>query len=245
MDPNNNKSPESSSHITPQPVSHPPTPTLTQVSTENPTPQPNPMSIQPQVATASAQTPYVSRKKLVAYFLIGLITSFLGVIVAGLWIAIKVKENKKPRILSLLGGFGGAIILAIVFNLIIKPLLVKSYPEFAYIPSALATDYPDAKFNIGFNTTKNLSGQSAGETTSILTVSVITKQNLTGVDRKDIGVKVCDLLKEHGTNYSNVEVAQTKVSKILIFSFDQSLTEGRTCQEWLVNPPREFTNINQ
>ncbi|MCX6704424.1 MAG: hypothetical protein NTZ07_03180, partial [Candidatus Woesebacteria bacterium] len=85
---------------------------------------------------------------------------------------------------------------------------------------------------------------STGEVISTLKISIITSQPLTGSVRKQIGEKVCDLLEQHGSSYTNIEVSQTKINKVLIFSYDQSFTEGRTCQEWHQNPANNFGPTN-
>ncbi len=191
----------------------------------------------------------VSRKKLLLFFLIGLFTHFFGLILGGLWIALKVKENKKPRFLSLLAGLGAAIIVGIIFNILISPklqsTLVNKYPEMAYIPNELVKDYPNAQFGINIQSTKYISGEKEGTASSTLTVSVSADQLISKEDRKIIAEKVCTLLESNNDSYDNVKISQVSKKKLLFFYYDQSFAEERTCQEWREESPLEIPSLNQ
>lgn len=247
MDPNNKNTQESSSlPVTPQPVTPVQTPAVSQSLTNNPPTQPNPNQMQPQTATTQTQSVGVSRLRLIAYFLIGLFTSFFGLIIAGLWILIKVKENKKPRFISLISGLISALVIGILFGIFISPkikqTLINNYPEMAYIPNEIQKDYPNAQIGISVDTNKSFSGGNT-ETTSTLTVSIASDQDLTASERKNIGEKVCTLLEEHNVNYTNITVSQVKIKKILFFNYDQSFTENRSCKEWKEKPPYQLPVI--
>ena len=146
-------------------------------------------------------------------------------------------------------GFATTIVLGILFSVFISPLLqqtiVNKYPEMSYISNELIKNYPDAEFGINIASTKSLSGQSAGVTTSTLTVSVMSNRDLSSSDRKQIGEKVCNLLEQHNDSYTNVEVAQVTVKKMLFLPIKQSFTEGRTCKEWNENPPYELPEVSK
>jgi hypothetical protein len=194
-----------------------------------PTPQVQPTHFQSDASDSSEK---VSTKSLIGYFVLGLLLNVFGFIVGSIWILSKIKENKRPRFISLVSGLGAAVVLMVMANVVFSPLLesflVKKYPEMGYIPQSLKKDYPDAKFgvHVNFHTSNSI-------TTSELTVSTITKDGISEEVMKAIGSKVCSVLNDNDKQYDVIQVESQKVTRFLIFHSTQSQGMGATCDEWL------------
>ncbi|MBU0974728.1 hypothetical protein KKD03_03450 [Patescibacteria group bacterium] len=164
-----------------------------------------------------------------------------------LWLVIKVKENKKPRVISYFAGIISSIIFWSILSPIISPklqsTLIDQFPEIGYIFQELSQEYPNAEFGVSIDYSKTTSFNEGSISSSILRIDIKTDQNLTASNRKSLGEKVCNLLEEHGDSHTNIEISQIKVKKFLIFNLDQSSVEGRTCQEWFDEPPFELPQI--
>lgn len=92
-----------------------------------PVAQPAPATTPESQVTTTSETPPPTQKtsflKLLLYFLVGFILSPLGLIFGLLWIWLRVKENKKPRLIALITGtILGLVIGAIIGYAITRPL---------------------------------------------------------------------------------------------------------------------------
>jgi hypothetical protein len=204
----------------------------------------------PPASGLSPQTKgYVTKKKLLLYFLIGFFTNIIGSILALIWIAKKVKENKKPRAIALGIGMGLFFYVQFIMNLLspliapkLQELMVSKFPELKellIVQKRLNSDFPDSQFSISLN--KNTTGSlKSGESNTQTSINVTANTKITSGDfRKQIGTRTCQLLTGKNILYDDVRVVLTKTTTIIpIINFNTyvSTEESRTCSDWESKP---------
>lgn len=179
-----------------------------------------------------------SKVKYILYFFVGLILSFLGLIVGSIWIMVKEKENKMRKFIPVLLG----VIISVVFWFIIAGGIQlnndvtkttessnNQSPEVHEIQSDLSTLSPNLTYQVTYG--EYNPPFTIGNTTisTYITVKIISEKTITNTEITEAGKQVCTTLDRLQKDVSQVQV-ETVQTKLMIFSSTKGV--GGTCEEW-------------
>jgi len=165
--------------------------------------------------------------KVVLYFLLGLIFSLLGLIVA---VVITLKKDKKQKVLKLIPAFIGMVISGYMYSLLLtKPmenLIYSKFPELEVVKTQMDAKYPN--YVIGIGEQVNYAG-SGEKPERILTVSFNGNENMTVVENSEAGNDVCKIARANNLDFDYVTIENVS-NKFFILS--TSTGRSGTCEEW-------------
>ncbi len=147
--------------------------------------------------------------KSVLYFIFGLLFSFVGLVIWGFWILLKVKEHKLTKGIALTTGF----LLTFLFGLIIQPIiaasaqkaLISQYPEISSVKQAISNNYPNADVSVTVKFGKNLAPFHYATASSMLSTTLITDKPLSTIDLKKVNSITCSTLDSINKHYDMVQ----------------------------------------